>query len=131
MSHLILSSCGKLIKSDAHLLQGGKQGGKALPAGAKAGSPLNPNGQQQPKAPSRISMGKAGSIACLEELEEAGKKKQMAEWSSDRYAARHARSPATLRPQQPLLLEQSMTYTMLRWSHDYAMPVAIEIGIRG
>ena len=38
----------------------------------------------------RISMGKAGSIACLEELEEAGKKKQMAEWSSDRYAARQA-----------------------------------------
>ena len=36
----------------------------------------------------RIHMGKAGSIACLEELEAAGKKKQMIEWSSDQYAAR-------------------------------------------
>ena len=79
------------------LLQGGKQGGK--PAGTKVGSPLNPNGQQQqPKAPSRIDLGKAGSIACLEELEEAGKKKQMAEWSSDRYAARQALCPIHIKP---------------------------------
>lgn len=69
------------------VLQGGKQAGK--PVSAKVGSPLGPNGQQ-PKGAGRIDMGKAGSIACLEELEEAGKKKQMAEWSSDRYAARSA-----------------------------------------
>jgi hypothetical protein len=56
-----------------------------VPAGSNAGS----------KQPRRIDMGKAGSIACLEELEEAGKKKQMAEWSSERYAARCVSSPLT------------------------------------
>ena len=86
------------VDSRLLVLQGGKQAGKATPAGAKVGSPLGPNGQQgkgaaqQGKGAGRIDMGKAGSIACLEELEEAGKKKQMAEWSSDRYAARSARS---------------------------------------
>ena len=40
-----------------------------------------------------MHMGKAGSIACLEELEAAGKKKQMIEWSSDQYAARSAIRP--------------------------------------
>ena len=63
-------------------LQGGKQASKATPA-AKVGSLLGPNGQQA-KGTGRIDMGKAGSIACLEKLEAAGKKKQMAEWSSDR-----------------------------------------------
>ena len=63
--------------------------GKAVPS--RQGSNLGPNAQQS-KVGTRISMGKAGSIACLEELEEAGKKKQMAEWSSDRYAARQART---------------------------------------
>ncbi len=64
------------------------------------GSPLGPNGQQA-KGAGRIDLGKAGSIACLEELEEAGKKKQMAEWSSDRYAARQACSPTLYTSQSP------------------------------
>ena len=69
------------------LQSSGKLPGKAVPS--RQGSNLGPNAQQS-KVGTRISMGKAGSIACLEELEEAGKKKQMAEWSSDRYAARQA-----------------------------------------
>ena len=76
------------LKVIGDLVQGGKQAGKPAPA-ARVGSPLGPNGQQA-KGAGRIDLGKAGSIACLEELEEAGKKKQMAEWSSDRYAARSA-----------------------------------------
>ena len=90
MSHPIHASCSMSVKWELLL----SQGGKALPAGAKPGSKLSLHGrpQQQPKSPGpgRIDLGKAGSIACLEELEEAGKKKQMAEWSSDRYAARQA-----------------------------------------
>ena len=71
------------------------------------GSPLGPAGQRgqvpDPKVTSRIDLGKAGSIACLEELEEAGKKKQMAEWSSDRYAARRARPPPPLNQGRPFV----------------------------
>ena len=59
--------------------------GKAIASGKGSASAANKG--DKPSTP-KISLGKAGSIACLEELEEAGKKKQMAEWSSDRYAAR-------------------------------------------
>ena len=63
------------------------QGSGKLPSQGSAGKA--PEGAKKEGA-GRIHMGKAGSIACLEELEAAGKKKQMIEWSSDQYAARCA-----------------------------------------
>lgn len=81
---------------------------KAVPAGSNAGS----------KQPRRIDMGKAGSIACLEELEEAGKKKQMAEWSSDRYAARCVLFPlSNITSSAPLL--GALDNGSLCWSLQY------------
>ena len=63
------------------------QGSGKLPSQGSAGKAAE-GGKKE--GAGRIHMGKAGSIACLEELEAAGKKKQMIEWSSDQYAARWA-----------------------------------------
>ena len=67
------------------------QGSGKLPTQGSAGKVASEGGKKE--GAGRIHMGKAGSIACLEELEAAGKKKQMIEWSSDQYAARCDRPP--------------------------------------
>ena len=69
------------------------QGSSKLPSQGSAGKApegVKKEGSLKKEGAGRAHMGKAGSIACLEELEAAGKKKQMIEWSSDQYAARCA-----------------------------------------
>ena len=74
------------------------QGSGKLPSQGSAGK-VAEGGKKE--GAGRIHMGKAGSIACLEELEAAGKKKQMIEWSSDQYAARCVSCHATSRYPTP------------------------------
>ncbi len=87
------------------------QGSGKLPSQGSAGKAAE-GGKKE--GAGRIHMGKAGSIACLEELEAAGKKKQMIEWSSDQYAARWATPPPpgmTPRPCSPVAIP-SLLWTL-------------------